>query len=59
MDTTLSRTAEIPATALPKQRPSAWKTLWRRLSAVAYRLALRLPSLQRDLPVDYYRFPPF
>jgi hypothetical protein len=26
---------------------------------VAYRLALRLPSLQRDLPVDYYRFPPF
>ena len=59
MDTNLTRTAEMPAAALPKQRASAWKTLLRRVSAVAYRLALRLPSLRRDAPVDYYRFPPF
>ena len=59
MNAILTRTTDMPAAKSPTQRVSAWRALRQRLSAVAYRLALRLPSLQRDLPVDYYRFPPF
>ena len=49
-----------PATArAPGAHPSALAFLLRRLSALAYAAADRLTSPQRDVPPEFYRFPPF
>jgi hypothetical protein len=59
MDTILTRAADLPATQSPQRQEDAGKTLLRWLSAVAHRVAERLTSPPRDVPVEYYRFPPF
>ena len=56
MDTIVTRAADLPAS---QRQPGARKTLRQWLSAVAHRAAERLTSPPRDLPVEYYRFPPF
>ena len=43
----------------PRSKPGGLVRLLRRLSALAYAAADRLTSPQRDVPPQFYRFPPF
>jgi hypothetical protein len=58
MNATLARTADLPAAPRPQTR-GRLRRLGSRLSTLAYDAALRLPSSQRDLSPEYYRFPWF
>lgn len=55
MDAITTHAAELA----PHRKPSATARLFRRLSALAYAAADRLTSPQRDVPPEFYRFPPF
>lgn len=55
MDATLTPAAGLPAIPL---RASGARRLLRVLSALAYAAAERLTLPQRDVPPDFYRFPP-
>lgn len=56
----LTRTIDLPAA--PARQPTVRRYLRRfvrSLAALAYRAAERLPSQQREVPTEYYRFPWF
>jgi hypothetical protein len=56
MNTITTHAAEL-APRDKSSRPLA--RLLNRISALAYAAAERLTSPQRDVPPEYYRFPPF
>lgn len=56
MNAIMSRAAGLP----PRDKPSGrGARLLRRLSALATAAAERLTSPYRDVPPEFYRFPPF
>ena len=59
MDTILTRSADAPATRGPGQLRHAAKRWLNVLSAVAYAAVERLALPYRDLPPEFFRFPPF
>ena len=60
MDATLTHAGETPAIRGPIEEAREVGRAFRRfLLAVAYAAANRLTSPQRDLPTDYYHFPPY
>lgn len=59
MDAILNRTGAAPVPQIPQPRAvrGIGRAL-RALSAVAYVIAERLTLPQRDVPPEFYRFPP-
>lgn len=55
MNATTTRTAALPSR---RQPAGGLARLLHRLSALAYAAAERLTSPQRDVPPEFYRFPP-
>jgi hypothetical protein len=60
MHTTLSRSADLPAAPVTPHSPAvaAARKLGRLLSTLAYAAAERVTSPYRDMPPEFYRFPP-
>ena len=59
MDATLTRGADLPAPATPHSpAAAAVRKLGRLLSTLAYAAAERVTSSYRDVPPEFYRFPP-
>ncbi len=59
MDTILTRGGAAPFTKPRRVTPAPATRLLRLLSAVALAVADRLTLPQRDLPPEFFRFPPF
>ena len=55
----LTRAIALPAAPAKPSVRGYLQRLGKRLSTLAYNAAVRLPSSQRDLSPEYYRFPWF
>jgi hypothetical protein len=59
MDAILTRTTDLPTAKAPDRQARGVKRLLKALSSMAHRAADRLTSPPRDVPQEFYRFPPF